>query len=149
MGIKNIKRLIKNWLNYSLGVYFFCFLVVISFDSNAQKSKVNNQPKIVFETTSHDYGSIFAGDEGEVDFNFKNEGRIPLLINNVVSSCGCTVVKWSKDPILPNQQGVIKVAYNTNIIGDIKRSITVSTNDQSQSRIVLILTGKVELKTNK
>jgi hypothetical protein len=56
------------------------------------------------------------------------------------------LVKWSKDPIMPNQKGTIKVAYNTNIIGDIKRSITVSTNDQSQSRIVLILTGKVLAK---
>ncbi|MBP1644609.1 MAG: hypothetical protein H6Q16_184 [Bacteroidetes bacterium] len=142
-----MKRLIKNSLNYSLVVYFFCFLVVISINANAQKNRVNTQPKITFETTSHNYGVIFAGDDGEVDFNFKNEGKSPLIISNVVSSCGCTIVKWSKDPVMPNQTGTIKVAYNTNIIGDIKRSITVSTNDQSQNRIVLILTGKVVAKT--
>lgn len=142
-----MKRLIKNSLNYSLVVYFFCFLVVISINANAQKNRVNTQPKITFETTSHNYGVIFAGDDGEVDFNFKNEGKSPLIISNVVSSCGCTIVKWSKDPVMPNQTGTIKVAYNTNIIGDIKKSITVSTNDQSQNRIVLILTGKVVAKT--
>ncbi len=138
-----MKRLIKKRLNFSLVTYFFCFLIVISIGANAQKNKENGQAKIVFETTSHDYGVVFAGDNGEVEFIFKNEGEIPLIINNVVSSCGCTVVNWPKDPIMPNQSGSIKVDYNTNIIGNIKRSITVSTNDKSQSRIVLILTGKV------
>lgn len=138
-----MKRLIKKRLNFSLVTYFFCFLIVISIGANAQKNKKNGQAKIAFETTSHDYGVVFAGDNGEVEFNFKNEGEIPLIINNVVSSCGCTVVNWPKDPIMPNQSGSIKVDYNTNIIGNIKRSITVSTNDKSQSRIVLILTGKV------
>lgn len=138
-----MKRLIKKRLNFSLVTYFFCFLIVISIGANAQKNKENGQAKIFFETTSHDYGVVFAGDNGEVEFIFKNEGEIPLIINNVVSSCGCTVVNWPKDPIMPNQSGSIKVDYNTNIIGNIKRSITVSTNDKSQSRIVLILTGKV------
>lgn len=144
-----MKRLIKNSLNYSLVAYFFCFLIVISISANAQKNRVKSSPKISFESTSHDYGVIFAGDNGEFDFNFKNEGNSPLIISNIVSSCGCTLVKWSEDPLMPNQTGTIKVEYNTNIVGDIKRSITVSTNDQSQNRIVLILTGKVVAKTNK
>ncbi|MFA7082446.1 MAG: DUF1573 domain-containing protein, partial [Bacteroidales bacterium] len=76
-------------------------------------------------------------------FKFKNEGKSPLIINNVVASCGCTNPKWSKDPVMPSQSGEISITYNTNIISDIKRSITVSTNDPEKPRIVLILTGKV------
>ena len=132
-----------NRINIRFFAYFFCFISVITFKANAQTNLANSQPKIVFEQTSYDYGLIFAGDNGEVSFNFKNEGKSPLIINNVVSSCGCTVAKWSKDPVMPNQSGSIKVTYNTNIIGDIKRSITVTTNDPKLSRIVLILTGKV------
>lgn len=132
-----------NRINIRFFAYFFCFISVITFKANAQTNLANSQPKIVFEQTSYDYGLIFAGDNGEVSFNFKNEGKSPLIINNVVSSCGCTVAKWSKDPVMPNQSGSIKLTYNTNIIGDIKRSITVTTNDPKLSRIVLILTGKV------
>lgn len=132
-----------NRINIRFFAYFFCFISVITFKANAQTNLANTQPKIVFEQTSYDYGLIFAGDNGEVSFNFKNEGKSPLIINNVVSSCGCTVAKWSKDPVMPNQSGSIKLTYNTNIIGDIKRSITVTTNDPKLSRIVLILTGKV------
>ena len=143
-----MKNLIKNILKLSSLTYLLCCLVVITDNVNAQTNNSNSKPNIVFEKTSHDYGVIFAGDNGEVVFNFKNEGNTPLVINNVVASCGCTVPKWSKNPIMPKQSGDIKVEYNTNIIGDIKRSITVSTNDPDKPLIVLILTGKI-VKENK
>jgi len=143
-----MKNLIKNILKLSSLTYLLCCLVVITDNVNAQTNNSNSKPNIVFEKTSHDYGVIFAGDNGEVVFNFKNEGNTPLVINNVVASCGCTVPKWSKNPIMPKQSGDIKIEYNTNIIGDIKRSITVSTNDPDKPRIVLILTGKI-VKENK
>lgn len=136
-------NLMKNRINIRFIAYFFCFIFVLSLKVNAQSNLVDTKPKIVFEQTSYDYGLIFAGDNGDVNFNFKNEGKSPLLISNVVSSCGCTVAKWSKDPVMPNQTGSIKLTYNTNIIGNIKRSITVTTNDPKMSRIVLIITGKV------
>src|SRR5574344_1664057 len=122
--------------------FFFTFVGFLSFFS----PKVYGQEKgakIVFEKTSYDYGTIAAGDNGEVIFKFKNEGSAPLIINNVTSSCGCTKPKWTTQPIEAGKGGEIKVTYNTNIIGDIRRSVTVSTNDREKNRIVLILTGKV------
>ena len=133
----------KNIIKLSLYTYFLCCLFVIPNSINAQTKTSNSKPNIVFEKTSHDYGVIFAGDNGEAIFKFKDEGKSPLIINNVVASCGCTTPKWSKDPVMPSQSGEIKITYNTNIISDIKRSITVSTNDPEKPRIVLILTGKV------
>ncbi|MCK9163826.1 MAG: DUF1573 domain-containing protein [Bacteroidales bacterium] len=138
-----MRNFTKNILKHSLYTYFLCCFLVISNNINAQTNNSNSKPNIVFEKTSHDYGVIFAGDNGEVVFKFKNEGKSPLIINNVVASCGCTSPKWSKDPVMPQQSGEIKITYNTNIISDIKRSITVSTNDLDKPRIVLILTGKV------
>ena len=133
----------KNIIKLSLYTYFLCCLFVIPNNINAQTKTSNSKANIVFEKTSHDYGVIFAGDNGEVIFKFKNEGKSPLIINNVVASCGCTSPQWSKDPVMPSQSGEISITYNTNIISDIKRSITVSTNDPEKPRIVLILTGKV------
>lgn len=145
---KEMKNWTKNILKYSISTYFLCCFLVMTNNINAQTNKLKAKPNIVFETTSHDYGVIFAGDNGEAIFKFKNEGKSPLIINNVVASCGCTSPKWSKDPIMPQQNGEIKITYNTNIISDIKRSITVSTNDPEKPRVVLILTGKVVKKEN-
>ena len=104
----------KNIIKLSLYTYFLCCLFVIPNSINAQTKTSNSKPNIVFEKTSHDYGVIFAGDNGEAIFKFKNEGKSPLIINNVVASCGCTTPKWSKDPVMPAQSGEIKITYNNN-----------------------------------
>lgn len=133
----------KRILIFHTIVYIFCFLFVSTIDANSQSKNANKRPKITFEQTYFDYGTIIEGESGVAVFNIKNEGNLPLIINNITASCGCIVSAWSKEQVLPGQKSQIKVIYNTNIIGEIKRSVTVTTNDPNQTRIVLILTGKV------
>lgn len=66
-----------------------------------------------------------------------------MIVEDIKVSCGCTLVEWSQDPILPEQSAEITVRYNSNIVGTIKRSIVVHTNDIKQERILLMLTGNV------
>jgi len=61
---------------------------------------------------------------------------------NVGASCGCTVPDWPKDPILPGKTGVIKVTYNTAIIGVFNKSITVYSN-AANNPVGLIIKGNV------
>ena len=57
-------------------------------------------------------------------------GEQPLVINQAVASCGCTVPKYTKEPILPGKSGEIEVTYNGagKALGHFKKSITVRTN---------------------
>jgi hypothetical protein len=61
-------------------------------------------------------------------------GQAPLVINQVVASCGCTVPKYEKKPIAPGQQGTINVTYNGKgkFPGHFKKSITVRTNGKTE-----------------
>ena len=63
-------------------------------------------------------------------FTFTNVGDKPLVINQAVASCGCTVPEYTKDPIQPGEKGSIKVTYNGTgkFPGHFKKSITVRTN---------------------
>lgn len=63
--------------------------------------------------TIHDFGEIMLED-GPVScsFNVKNIGDKPAVIYNVVSSCGCTDVKWTREPLRPGQIGKIDVTYS-------------------------------------
>jgi len=73
-------------------------------------------------------------------FNFKNTGEQPLVINQAVASCGCTVPEYSKQPIMPGKSGQIKVTYNgkNKFPGRFKKSVTVRTNgDQEVTRIYI------------
>ena len=105
-----------------------------------------SEQKIVFEKTFFDYGEIYVGREGIATFNFHNEGGKDLFIKDIETSCGCLDVSFDKKAIKPGQISQIKIRYNTNIVGEIKRSITVISNDVTNPRITLLLTGEVVLR---
>ena len=50
-----------------------------------------NAPIIKFDKMEHDYGTIEQNADGNCEFKFTNEGKEPLILSNVRSSCGCTV----------------------------------------------------------
>lgn len=70
-------------------------------------------PSVEIDRTVHNFGDILH-DSGPVSctFNLKNIGDKPVVIYNVVSTCGCTDVEWTKEPIRPGQNGKISVTYS-------------------------------------
>ena len=97
-----------------------------------------------FDKLSHDFGEIGKGEEAVAIFTITNQGQAPLVIENVKVSCGCTVAKWNNEPVMPQDATQIKVSYNSNIVGEIKRSVVVKTNDRKQKRTLLLITGEVK-----
>jgi hypothetical protein len=66
---------------------------------------------IQFDKMEHDFGKIKQETENKYLFKFKNTGSEPLVIENAVGSCGCTVPKYPREPIAPGQTGEIEVEY--------------------------------------
>ena len=87
--------------------------------------------EIKFDKLTHDFGT-FSEKNPVVSctFSFTNVGEVPLVINQAVASCGCTVPEYTKTPIQPGEKGEIKVTYNGTgkFPGHFKKSITVRTN---------------------
>ena len=87
--------------------------------------------EIKFDKTVHNFGT-FTDKEAvqECTFTFTNVGEAPLVINQAVASCGCTVPTYTKTPIAPGEKGTIKVTYNGTgkMAGHFKKSVTVRTN---------------------
>lgn len=100
---------------------------------------------IKLDKTTHDYGTIKQGGDGECEFKFTNNGKEPLVITNCQGSCGCTVPQCPKEPILPGKSGVIKVKYDTQRVGGIYKTVTVNSNAKSGSQ-TLTIKGTVEAK---
>ena len=88
------------------------------------------KPEVKFDKDIHDYGSV--KEEVEValsEFQFTNTGTSPVLIQRVVTSCGCASPSYTREPILPGKKGKVKVAYNTIYRpGTFRKSIRVYTN---------------------
>ncbi|MBU2950276.1 DUF1573 domain-containing protein [Tamlana agarivorans] len=103
---------------------------------------VNAQAKIKFESDTIDYGTIEKGSDGVRVFKFTNTGNEPLIISKVSSSCGCTIPKKPKDPILPGKNGEIEVKYDTNRVNPIRKTITVISNAETPT-VALKIKGLV------
>jgi hypothetical protein len=102
-----------------------------------------NAPEITFENEMHDYGTIKQGADGSCEFKFKNTGKEPLVISNARGSCGCTVPTWPKEPIMKGQTGVIKVHYDTKRVGAFTKTVTLTSNAKTDTK-VLTIKGVVE-----
>ncbi|MCK5700296.1 MAG: DUF1573 domain-containing protein, partial [Cyclobacteriaceae bacterium] len=80
-------------------------LFVLFFLSEGIKAQEINEPdtsvyaQIEIEEADHDFGDIHQGGKVEHTFNFINSGTAPLIINNVLTTCGCTAPEWPKEPI--------------------------------------------------
>ena len=87
--------------------------------------------EIKFDQLTHNFGK-FSEKSPVVTcvFTYTNVGEAPLVINQAVAACGCTVPEYTKTPIKPGEKGEIKVTYNGTgkFPGPFKKSITVRTN---------------------
>ncbi len=106
-----------------------------------------NGPKIEFKAKDNtiDYGTITKNkDNGVRSFEFTNTGDAPLIITNVLSTCGCTVPTKPEAPIMPGKTGKIEVKYSM-IPGPIRKTITVESNavNYEGGRIPLKIKGEV------
>jgi len=87
--------------------------------------------QIKFDKTTHNFGTFSeASPKVTCTFEYTNIGEQPLVINQAVASCGCTVPEYTKAPVKPGEKGQIKVTYNGEgkFPGHFKKSITVRTN---------------------
>ena len=130
-------------MNKSL--FLLSLLSFLTIGLYAQDNQAVKTDSIIFDKMSHDYGNIEQGSDGSCEFNFTNKGKVPLILNNVHASCGCTIPEWPKEPIEPGKKGVIKVKYNTNIVGSFSKSITVYSNAKN-AQVVLLIRGNVTTK---
>ena len=67
---------------------------------------------VSWDKTVHDFGDVSATDGPlTCTFTFTNDGPDPVTVFEVVSSCGCTDVQWSRESVKPGESGTISATY--------------------------------------
>ena len=97
---------------------------------------------IEFNSRVHNFGKISVAEGAKhCTFEFRNTSDKPIVINNIISSCGCTTPKWPKKPIMPGESGKVEVTYlNDQGPYPFDKSLTVYTS-ASPKPIILRITG--------
>lgn len=90
------------------------------------------QDRLAFEPSLWDFGSIREAD-GPASHTFTGVNRSdrPLVILDVVTTCGCTVPDFSKKPILPGEKTQVTVTYDpANRPGAFSRELWVYSSEK-------------------
>jgi len=116
-------------------------------ESEATKTPAGPPTAIKFEETEHDFGKINQETENKKSFKFTNTGTEPLIIQNAVGSCGCTVPTYPKEPIAPGKTGTIEVVYKPGQQkGSQQKTVTITANTEPMTTMLFIKADVQEKK---
>lgn len=78
-----------------------------------QNSGIENVTTVKWLDSTKYLGRINEGEKVEMQYRFVNTGDIPLVVDKVTVSCGCTVVDKPTEPIAPGKEGVVKAVFDS------------------------------------
>lgn len=96
-------------------------------------------------TTQHetvDCGQVKFRQPVTAEFQMKNDGNAPLVIERVLSSCGCTTVDYPRRSIAPGENFVVKATYDAKQMGTFNKQIGICAQGVS-SPFTLTMRGRV------
>lgn len=101
-------------------------------------------PSIRFEELTHDFGTIPSDTKQSLSWTFRNVGSSPLQIVATQTSCGCTAGSAEPASVPPGTAGVLSVTFDpAGQSGDVRKTLTVVSNDPEHPRTVLTILAKV------
>lgn len=98
---------------------------------------------VSINSTVIDFGSFPKEEKQERSFILTNTGKGLLVIQDIVTSCGCTKVEYSKEPVRPGETLEVKVIYEAEQAEHFNKTVTVYCNAKN-SPLRLMVKGDVE-----
>ena len=117
---------------------FIILLSSLALTSVQAQEELNSA--LLFETYQWDFGQIDEAD-GVVThtFRFVNVSDNPIQIDNVATSCGCTTVLYSTQPVAGGEYGELTVAFDpSRTEGKVLREVEVFTKDRRNYASLMI-----------
>lgn len=78
-----------------------------------------------------DFGQFPMSEQKSHRFGLTNTGNHLLVVQDVVTSCSCTKVEYSKEPIRPGETLEVKVSYEAEEAGRFNKSVMVYCNAET------------------
>lgn len=126
--------------NYIINLSIFFLLFISCNEKNKHYATIKYTKEI-------DFGTIHSQDTVTKTFKIKNISENSLKINQIKTSCGCTVAKVNDSIVKKNESTDIIVQFiaDNDKIGKINKSVVIDANT-NPNFTVLYLKGIVEKK---
>jgi len=120
-----------------------CLLVIFSLLPAALLAAKG--PRIEFEKSSLDLGTVVRNSSANFAFRFKNTGDMPLRITEVRQSCDCVVLNSPPKEVAAGASAVISGQFNSgSYMGLVNQTIVVGSNDEKSASLLLTISVFVE-----
>ena len=110
---------------------------------NKEPKQTETITQVFVNQTEIDFGTFPKTEKQERSFVLTNTGKQLLVVHDVVTSCGCTKVEYSKQPVRPGETLELKVIYEAEEAGYFNKTITVYCNVEN-SPLRLKVRGSAE-----
>jgi hypothetical protein len=117
-------------------IFFLLFLVMTVAGCGIKNKKTRLQ---IVDNNRH-YYPILRGQKLDVVVPIKNVGKIPFILSDIFTSCGCVVVsdKSSIKAIPPGKEGNLILEYNSNLnVGYVQHFVTIYGNLDSVKQMTI------------
>ena len=111
--------------------------------ATTQSNAVSNQQSVTsaealeLKETEFDFGKIPQGKPVTHVFEFTNTSSIPISLDNVQASCGCTTPEWNKDVVAAGATSKITVGYNAQNEGPFAKPVSITFNGNQVKQIII------------
>jgi Protein of unknown function (DUF1573) len=127
------------------------FLVALALPAAAQDAAAKPTPagaaapRIAVEPEMFDFGKAQQEKTLVKEFRIRNLGAADLVIEDVVTTCGCTVADGYAKVVKPGGSTPLRVKLETrNTFGKLARSVLVKSNDPSGRPVEIKVEAQVE-----
>jgi hypothetical protein len=124
------------------------FLLLILLLAACGGGASGGAPRIALETAILGLGDMPNGEIVESVVTVRNDGDAPLVVDTVMTSCGCTTAALEPMTIAPGESGVLRIAFDSgahgpDLRGPILREITLISNDPATPEAVVAVTATI------
>jgi len=148
----NLRKASDVFISFAIFSLFLLSLTGCKEAGSAEKhdsatAAVDSSAAVIYFTKyEHEFGRVKEDEKIGCIFTFENRGSSPLVISNAVTSCGCTVPKYDRNPIPAGGSGKLEVVFNTSGYKGVQTK-TISVHSNATVPVV-ILKITAEIITN-
>ena len=93
--------------------------------------QANNITSVSVDRIIMDFGGFSQSEKQEDSFVLTNTGKGLLVIQDIITSCGCTKVEYSKEPVRPGGTLEVKVIYEAEKVEHFNKTVTIYCNAEN------------------
>ncbi len=123
--------------------FLITFLSLSFYAQNAVDSK--STPKLTFEKSSYDWGTVKEGELVEFDVEYTNTGKSDLVIESIEASCSCVTIKRNKNKaVKPGMKNSFHIVFDATAKKDLQQHVISIISNTSRGNERFIIQGTVK-----